>query len=184
LRNGDWSGDWGRFLSETSSSSTSTSALSSLLSFSLGLELGFLLDGSIDLESSLGNLLLSESACRAGLIVIDDHVSESFLSLSLSLSGSNGGFSGLGLSGVHLFSDLGLLVLGIKKLLSDNSDEGFSFLNLFLGSDILWVQGRSFSNLNNFIFGGLKVLSDQLNISDSNSEVLLNTLISFPYLML
>jgi len=67
------------------SSSTSTSALSSLLGFSLGLQLDFLLDGSVNLESSLSDLLLSESASRAHLVVVDDHVSEVLLSVCLSL---------------------------------------------------------------------------------------------------
>ena len=174
-------GVWGRFLGKAGGSvSTSTSRLSSLLSLSLGLELSLLLDSTVDLESSLSDLLLSESAEGAHLVVIDNHLSESSLSVGLSLGGSNGGLSSLNLAGVLLLIDLGLLVLSIKQLLSDDRDEGFGFLDLLSGTDILRVEGGSFSQLNNFVFSGLKVLSNEFNICYGNSEVLLNGFVGLP----
>lgn len=159
---------------------TSTSALSSLLSLSLGLKLSLLLDGTIDLESSLSDLLLAESAEGAHLVVVNNHLSESSLSVGLSLGGSNGGLSSLNLAGVLLLIDLSLLVLSIEELLSDDRNEGFGFLDLLSGTDILWVEGRSLSQLNNFIFSGLKVLSNEFNICYGNSEVLFNGFVSLP----
>jgi hypothetical protein len=72
------------------------------------------------------------------------------------------------------------LVISIEKLLSDDRDESFGFLDLLSGSDILWVKSGSLSELDNLVFGSLQVLSYELNISDGNSVVLLNALVSFP----
>ena len=69
-------------------------------------------------------------------------------------------------------------------MLSEDTDEGLGFGNLLSGSNVFWIQGRCLSNLDEFVFSGLNILSYELNVSNSNSVVFLNALISLPEFML
>lgn len=83
-----------------------------------------------------------------------------------------------------MLGNLDLLGFSIKELLSEDTDEGLGFGNLLSSSNVFWIQGRCLSNLDEFVFSSLDVLSYELNVSNSNSVVFLNALVSFPEFML
>lgn len=69
-------------------------------------------------------------------------------------------------------------------MLSEDRDEGGGFLDLLSGTNILRVKGGGLSDLDELVLGGLDVLSDELNVGDSDSVVLLDALVSLPELVL
>lgn len=131
---------------------------------SFGLSLGLLTDGTGDLGSPLGDLLLSVFAKVANSVVGDDHSSERSFGGSLSLGRVDGGLLGLGEGGLHFLLNLHLLGLGVGHLLSNNGDELLGFGDLLFVSNILWVKSCEFLESNNLRFSLSKLMLNLVNV--------------------
>lgn len=168
------SGDWSDLLALLAGESES-SALSLLFNsssfflrvssgHSLGLSLGLLTDGTGDLGSPLGDLLLSVFAKVANSVVGDDHSSERSFGGSLSLGRVDGGLLGLGEGGLHFLLNLHLLGLSVVHLLTDNGDELLGFSDLLFVSNILWVKSCEFLQSNNLRFSLSELMLNLVNV--------------------